>query len=174
MPGDRSRPPQCLAIDTTLLLLLLGYLCLLFENRSSKERVQVLNEIRGRGDNISPERFADLWNLFLNAKRRIVTQHIVAETYGLRRRLPYRKDLVWRSGIQLLANPGIEELSCRVKDLRAEGYENVMREIGPSDAGLIFTAERLKAAIITDDRQLAHWAGVRSVPALLLKQIGAL
>jgi hypothetical protein len=91
------RPPVELAIDTNLLLLLLGYQRLRLENAPPLVRARVLTEIRGRNDRISPETFDDLWNLFHSAARRIVTQHILAETYGLRRRLAsfrHRKELV--------------------------------------------------------------------------------
>jgi hypothetical protein len=69
-------------------------------------------------------------------------------------------------------DPGIEEHSCLIKDvLELEGYRDILDELGPSDAGLIFTAERQKATIITDDGQLVHWAAVRAVPAVFLNQI---
>jgi hypothetical protein len=169
------QPPVCIVIDTTLLLLLLGYQCLLFEQAEPLERIRVLTEIRGRDDRISPERFDGLWDLFRSATRRIVTQHVVAEAYGSRNRLAsfrHQKELVWRSAITLLANPGIEEQSCLITDVvEREGYRDILHELGPSDAGLIFTAELLKATIITDDGRLVHWAGVRAVPAVFLNQI---
>jgi rRNA-processing protein FCF1 len=170
---DPLRPPVCLVIDTNLLLLLLGYQCLLLESAKARERNRVLAQICGRADNLSPERFDDLWNLFRSAERRIVTQHVVAESYGLRKRLAFRKDLIWASAIGLLANPGIEEQSCQVGDLLREGYRDILAEIGPSDAGLILTAEQQKATIVTDDGPLAYWARVRSIPAVLLSQLGA-
>lgn len=175
MIRDPLRPPVKLAIDTNLLLLLLGYQCLLFENASPKARTRVLTEIRGRDDSISPERFDDLWNLFHSAARRIVTQHVITETYGLRRRLASfrdRKDLVWRSALRLLADPGIEEQSCSIRDVHnRREYSDILTELGPADAGLIYTAEHQKVTIITDDGQLAHWAAVRLVPAILSNQI---
>lgn len=88
-------------------------------------------------------------------------------------RLRHRKDIVWRSALLLLANPGIEEQSCVIRDLNeTREYEHILQEIGPADAGLIYCAEHNKAAIVTDDGELAHWAGVRSVPAVLLGQLG--
>jgi len=169
---DPLRPPLCLVIDTNVLLLLIGYQCSQLENTGPLERTRVLNKIRGR-DDISPDRFDDLWQLFQSAKRRIVTEHVIAETYGLRERLPHRKDLVWRGAIKLLTDPGIEELSCRVKEVDEKtGYGKILTELGPADAGLLYTAEREKATLITDDGQLVHWAGVRSVPAVSLHQIG--
>src|SRR5882757_8908730 len=104
MHGPRS-PRVCLAVDTNILLLLLGYQCLLSQDAKPLERSRVLTEIRGRDDAISPERFDDLWGLFQNATRRIITQHVVAETYGSRKRLSsfrHQKDLVWRSAKTLL------------------------------------------------------------------------
>jgi rRNA-processing protein FCF1 len=49
-----------------------------------------------------------------------------------------------------------------------------LEEIGPTDAGLIYTAATEKATIITEDRRLRHWAGVREVPALTLTDLGRL
>jgi predicted DNA-binding protein (UPF0278 family) len=102
---------------------------------------------------------------------RNVTQHIVAEAYGLRKLLRFQKDLIWQSALGLFKNPGIEEWSCTVEDLR-DGYRDILIQVGPADAGLILTAERQKATIVTDDGGLAHCAGVRSVPAVLLHQLG--
>lgn len=167
MIRDPLRPPVCLVVDTNLLLLVVGYQCLQLEKAQAFERTRVLTEIRGRDDGISPDRFDDLWNLFWSAARRIVTQHVIAETYGLRRKLAsfrHRRDLVWESAIMLLAKPGIEEQSCLVHDVLAqEGYRDILVELGPTDAGLIYTAEQLQATIITDDGTLARWAAVRSV-----------
>jgi hypothetical protein len=113
---DPLAQPVSLAVDTNLLLLLLGYQCLLFEKTVPLQRARVLKEIRGRDDNISPERFDSLWHLFQTAKRRIVTQHVIAETYGLRKllaKLGLPKDLVWDSAKALLDDPGIEENPAR-------------------------------------------------------------
>ena len=136
----------------------------------------MLGDIRGRDDGISPERFDDLWRLFRAATRRIVTQHVVAETYGLRNRLSslrHQKELVWDGAMRLLADPGVEEEPCLVRDLSADtAYRQILIEIGPADAGLIYTAEHHRATIVTDDNELAHWAGLRSVPVALLPQIG--
>lgn len=170
--------PRCLAIDTNLFLLLLGYQCLLLENASPLERNRVLYEIRGRSDRIYPKTFDDFWSLVSRAKRRIVTQHVVAETYGLRKRLAafrQKKDLVWRSAAELLkSSPGIEEQPCKTQEMfENDAYRAILIELGPTDAGLILTAERQEATLITDDAQLASWAEARSVPVLRLNQIGA-
>src|SRR5260370_7274711 len=98
MIRDPLRPPVCLVVDSSLLLLVVGYQCLQLEKAQALERARVLTQIRGRDDDISPERFDDLWHLFRGAARRIVTQHVIAETYGLRRKLPafrHRRHLVW-------------------------------------------------------------------------------
>lgn len=79
MLRDPLRVPVCLAIDANLILLLLGYQCLLFQKAKSLDPVRILREIRGRDDGILPERFDDLWSLFLAASRRIVTEHVIAE-----------------------------------------------------------------------------------------------
>ena len=69
--------------------------------------------------------------------------------------------------------PRIEERPCQIRDvLEKPEYGNILVDIGPADAGLIYRAEHEKATIITDYGRLANWAAVRSVPAVLLKQIG--
>lgn len=176
MRSDPLHLPGSIVIDTSLLLLLLGYQCLEMERGRPADRVNKLSAIRGRDDNLPSDCFDDLWELFQGAKRRIVTQHVIAETYGSRNRLAsfrHRRDLVWRSAIALLTDPGIEEYSCPIRHVhdRPE-YRKILVALGPADAGLIYVAEQLDATVITDDGPLKHWAGVRSVPAVLLNELG--
>src|SRR5580765_6584259 len=72
--------------------------CLVFEHAALLERIRVLTDIRGRDDRISPERFDGLWELFRSAARLIVTQHVVADAYGLRNRLASFRHQRDRSG----------------------------------------------------------------------------
>jgi predicted nucleic acid-binding protein len=178
MRRDSLHLPGSIAIDTSLLLLVVGYQCLETERAKPHDRVDELSAIRGRDDNLSPARFDDLWKLFRKARRRIVTQHVIAETYGSRRRLAsfrHQKELVWRSAIGLLTDPGIEEHSCSIRNLYDRmDYRAILVELGPADAGLIYVAAQQKATVITDDSKLKHWAGVRSVPAVLLSELGTL
>ena len=90
-------PRPTLVIDTNILLLLIGYACSRLDKQSALERSRILNDIRGR-DRVSPDGFDNLWRVFETAATRIVTQHVIAEAYGLRKRLGsgYRKDLVWQ------------------------------------------------------------------------------
>jgi hypothetical protein len=53
-----------LVTDTNILLLLIGYQCLEFQNATGPRRGQTLAAIRGRSDNLPPERFDDLWQVF--------------------------------------------------------------------------------------------------------------
>jgi rRNA-processing protein FCF1 len=165
-----------LVLDTNVLLLLIGYECSRLEALGDLDRRRVLEEIRGRGDRVSPERFDDLWRLFQSATQRIVTQHVIAEAYGLRSKLGAfrsRKSLVWRAALEILRSPGIEEDSFQVRQLSdLPEYRKILTEIGPADTGLLFTAERRKATILTEDRELWHWATVRNIPVLALNQIG--
>jgi rRNA-processing protein FCF1 len=162
-----------LVIDTNILLLVLGYQCLESEKTVPLRRAEVLGDIRGRGDNLSPERFDDLWQVFRRARQRIVTQHVVAEVYGLRKRLPFHKDVIWRSAIEILMDPGLEEKPCSVRELSQEqGYEKILTELGPTDAGLLLTAERYRATVLTDDGPLFRRARERHILAIPLSQIG--
>lgn len=176
MIHDPLQPPLCLAVDTNLLLLILAYQCLLLDKATPLERARVLIEIRARDDLVSSEGFDDLWRLFRAARRRIVTQHVIAETYGLRRRLAsfrHRRELVWQAAIALLGDPGFEEQSCTVQDLyERKEYRPILIELGPTDAGLIHTAERQKATIVTDDEKLANWARRRYVRVRLFYELG--
>jgi predicted nucleic acid-binding protein len=173
MMAKHARGPAVLVIDTNVLLVLLGYQCLQLDNARGLERERVLNEIRGREDVISPARFDDLWNLFHTSKRRIVTPHVIAETYGLRKLLAFPKDLIWDAARTILDRPGIEEQSCLLSEVFGiEGYRTILKELGPADAGLIYTAERHKATVISDDGGLRPLASARSVTVLALKQLG--
>ena len=106
-----------------------------------------------------------------------MTQHVVAEAFGLRARLGlfrHRRELVWQAALGLLSQPGIEEHPVRVTELaESPDYRRLLQEIGPVDAGLIYTAERRGAVILSEDGPLQHWAGARSVEVKSLNQIGA-
>jgi rRNA-processing protein FCF1 len=168
-------PRLNLVIDTNILLLLIGYECSRLDKQGALERSRVLNDIRGR-DRVSPDRFDGLWRVFETAAKRVVTQHVVAEAYGLRKRLAssYRKDVVWQGALTILRHPGIEEESFQVVDLDADPkYHAVLIALGPSDAGILYTAERRKATILTDDGELQHWASTRNIQWLSLNLIGS-
>jgi rRNA-processing protein FCF1 len=125
---------------------------------------------------VSPERFDALWRLFQYSAKRIVTQHVIAEAYGLRGRLGSfrsRKDLVWRAALEILSNPGIEEDSVQVKELNdLPEYQKILTVIGPADTGLLYVAEQRHAVLLTEDGPLQRWASVRSIPWLTLNQLG--
>jgi rRNA-processing protein FCF1 len=167
--------PLRLAIDTNVFVLLLAYQYLTFENSPALARARILDKIRGRGDDVPPDRYDDLWQVLRQAKRRIITQHVVAEAYGLMHKFKehlHDKELVWRSAIALWKEYEIEELPCSARDLYTmEPYRSVLLEIGPTDAGLLRTAEQQKAKIITDDWHLLKWAEARNVHAVSLNQL---
>jgi rRNA-processing protein FCF1 len=168
-------PRPNLVIDTNILLLLLGYQCSQFENLGAPARRRILEEIRGRGA-VSPEWFDELWLFFQNAAQSAVTQHVIAETYGLRNRLGAfrsRKDLVWRAALEILRSPGIVEVSFQLEELDdLPEYRKILIEIGPTDTGLLYIAQQRKAVLLTEDGPLQHWASVRSIPWLTLNQLG--
>ena len=163
--------PAVLVIDTNILLVLLGYQCL--ENASALERERILREVLDSGGPVSGRQFDDLWQLFLSAGRRIVTQHVVAETYSLgKRQLKFKKEVIWESAIALLVKFGLEERACCIRDLQARpGFRQILEAVGPTDAGLLHTAEIEKATLITEDGRLRHFAYDRGVPVLSLIQI---
>ncbi len=79
MIRDPLQQPIKLVIDTSLLVLILGYKCMLLDKAEPLERVRVLNQIRGRDGGILTQRFDDLWSLFWSAASRTVTQHVIAD-----------------------------------------------------------------------------------------------
>ena len=171
----QSESPQCLVIDTNVLLLILADQCHRSLSTDSLQRVRVLNEIRGRSDDVAPQQFEALRQLFYHAKRRIITTHVVAEAYGLRKRLgtlKYKKDLVWKNAVSLLGDPGIEEMHCSMLDLQVnEAHRKILFELGPCDADVILTAQQQKATALTDDGKLCNWAKQLIVPTLNLHQL---
>jgi hypothetical protein len=168
-------PRPTLVIDTNILLLLVGYQCSLIESAVPLERSRLLSDIRRRPDAVSPERFTDLWQLFKVAAQRIVTQHVIAEAYNLGKNLSCfrgKKELVWRSALKILENPGIDEASIAISELNSSAYREILLQIGPADAGLLYIAEQRKAVVLTEDGPLQHWASTRSISCLTLNQIG--
>jgi predicted nucleic acid-binding protein len=167
-PSGLSR----LAFDTNPFLLLVTHKCL--ESKNARERVRILTDIRGQSDNLPPERFADLWYVFEHAARRIITQHVVVEALKFSRTgwLRDHKDDVRESAIALVTEFGVEDLSCPILTLHAsKDHRPALIALGVTDAGLLYTAEQQKAALITDDGPLLHYAYARNVPAFPINQV---
>ena len=165
-------PSRSLAIDTSLFLLVVTYKCLASGN--ARDRVRILTDIRGRSDNLPPERFDDLWHVFERAARRIITQQVVAEVLRFSRPgwIRDHKDDVLENAIALTKEFGVKEYSCPILEIHArEGYGPALIELGATDAGLLYTAEQQKATLITDDAKLLHYAYTRSVPAFPLDRV---
>lgn len=167
--------PLRLAIDTNVFVLLLAYQCLTSEDSPAPARARVLDDVRGRGDGLLPDRYDELWQIFQRASRRIITQHVIAEAYGLRHRfgpLLHGEELYWRMAVALLTDYNVGEESCPIRDLyNTEPYRSILLAIGPTDAGLLHVAEQQKAKIITDDHGLLHFAHDRRVHAVPLNQL---
>ena len=169
MARDYRPASSRLAIDANVLSLLVVYnLCV---NARAVERGIILNEVRRGQDksDLPPERFEDLWQVFSSGRvtRRIVTQHVVAETLSrLRGWLKVRSEAVRNSGISLVLAFGLEEQPCRIRDLAAdEAYLKALIVLGPTDAGLLHVAESTRATLITDDGPLRGFAAGRGVEA---------
>ena len=109
----------------------------------------------------------------MNAKRRIVTHHVIAEVHGILNRVDEIKnnvELFWRTAIELLVNSGIEEIACGLQDLRdGEAYEKMLLALGPCDEGVARTAEHHHAILLSDDGALCSWANKRGIQTLNLK-----
>ncbi len=155
-------------IDTNVFLLVAGYSCLLDQDVPPAQRAARLRTIRACGDNLPPERFDALWRVFHAAQRRLVTQHVTAEAYNLGH---IRWDWLLKglSGVwhASLGQWHVEELPCALSDLYAdEVYRRIVDQAGPTDAGLILTAKRERATILSEDRRLAGYARQRAVEAL--------
>ena len=131
--------------------------------------------MRGRDDDVLPEQFEKLWLLFQSARRKVITQHVVAETYSLRHRLrplQTQSDRIWGAATQLLYRDRIEERACSITELyKDETYGQIVRAIGPTDAGLILTAQELKCDILSEDGELSDWSWKQRVPCLPLKAL---
>jgi predicted nucleic acid-binding protein len=162
-------------IDTSQMLLLIAYEVLRLTKRSALERANILYEVRGRDDDVLPEQFEKLWLLFQRARRKVITQHVAAEAHNLCHRLrpiQTQSERIWEAASQLLHRDHIEEYSCPIADLyQDESYRQILHAIGPADAGLILTAERLKCEILSDEGELSHWSWTRLVPCLPLKAL---
>jgi hypothetical protein len=132
-----------------------------------------LNTIHGTGHHVSPDRFDDLWQFFNSAAHRIVTQHVIAETYSLGKKFFPKKELFWKSVLEILHNHGIVEASFAVQDVRESAeYQRILREVGPADAGLLYTAQQREGTILTTDGPLQHWASTLYIPWKSLNQLG--
>jgi hypothetical protein len=168
MAGGRLAAPRAIAIDTNLFSVLLRYYCLASEDVGDLERERQLQEVSGRQDPLSLEQFDALWQIFERAPRRIVTQHVVAEAFSNKMRKQYN----WSSALRLLPTYCLEERGCCISDVYSRPmFRRILEDIGPTDAGLIYTAEIEKAMIISEDGRLRHWAEVRSVKALALNEL---
>jgi hypothetical protein len=170
-------PPPILVIDTNVLLLMIGYQYSLLKKSDALQRSQLLYELRSRDRDILPERFDALWQLFNAAAARIVTEHVISETFSLGKNFRYfsgNRELVWKSALQIFDRPGIEEVSIRVDDLKGlPVYGEILLKAGPTDTGLLFVAEQRQATILTEDGPLWNWASDRNIQWLSLNQIGS-
>ncbi|MGA3096609.1 MAG: hypothetical protein ABSF25_09170 [Bryobacteraceae bacterium] len=163
-----------LAIDANVLSLLVVYHHCLCANVPALERGRILDEVRGRDgrDSLPPDRFDDLWQVFENATRRVVTQHVMAETLSpLRGWLKAHAEPVRKSAISLVEKFGVEEKSCPFRDLIASPADLlVLIKLGPTDAGLLRVAESIEAILISDDRDLRSTAWSRGIPAFPVRE----
>ena len=166
---------DCVVIDTNQLLLLIACEVLQNTRRTTLERVPILEAIRGRADRVPPEQFERLWLVFQRARRKVTTQHVIAETYNLCHRLrPLQtpKDVIWKAANQLLDRDNMEERGCSIAELSTDdGYNQILHAIGPADAGLIFTAQKLKCEILSEDGKLSDWSWKRHVHCTPLKAL---
>ena len=169
MDWGRLSVPKVIAIDTNLFSLVLLHRRLKSQGLGAPERERELQEVWGREDAVSLEQFDALWQMFERAHRRIVTQHIVAEVFSNKRRRLLKE---WRSAIKLLPKYSVEERGCCVCDLYAsDDFHQIMEEIGPTDAGLIYTAEREGATIVTEDRRLRQFSYDHGIAVLTLNEL---
>jgi hypothetical protein len=168
-------PVRCLAIDTSVLLLLIGYKYAETAGLAPPRRVELLYNIWGRNRGLLPPViFDDLQQMFLHAQARLVTQHIVLESYRRGRELNCFGDKAgfWDAMLKIMNDPGIEETPIEVGRLNgAPPYDKIMKAIGPADAGLIYTAESRKGTVVTGDAHLRHWAEARGAECLAPAQI---
>lgn len=135
---------RSIAIDTNLLLVLLAYDYIEHSKPTDVMKLRILDDLRGRGREVPLACYTNLWMLFERASRRVVTQHVIAEVHNLQKRVPVLRtgwSSFWDAGARLVRDNQVEELPCTVADLdRHEAFRVILREIGPTDAGLLFVA----------------------------------
>ena len=167
------RPGSSLVIDANVLSLLVVYHYCIGAKINPRDRINILVGIRGRDDNLPPERFGDLWQLFGNARHRTVTQHVIAETLNCRRGwLRDNRKAARRSASSLVEDFDLEERPCCIRDLAAnDAYLKALIELGPADAGLLYVAESTRATLISDDGPLRGFAAGRGVEACPVSRI---
>jgi predicted nucleic acid-binding protein len=167
MARDYRPKSSRLAIDANVLSLLLVYNHCVCTNISVQRRERILVETRGRDDGLPTERFNDLWQVFCSVARRMVTQHIIAETLNCRRGwLRDNREAARSSAVSLVQEFAMEGRPCRIVDLAANAaYLKALIELGPADAGLLYVAESIGATLISDDGPLLQWAYSHGVPA---------
>jgi rRNA-processing protein FCF1 len=158
-----------IVIDTNLLLVVLADEHLESTGTTGPARFSRLRDAWGQGHSLPDERFKDLQQVFRQAARRIVTQHVIAEVYNLRGRSTIQDRNILTD---LLAGVDLAERSCAFAELyKSAAYRKMLGDVGVTDAGLIYVAEREKATILSEDRDLSSWAHARSVPCFNLQSV---
>ena len=161
--------PRVIAIDTNLFTLILLHSWLHSMKQNAAQRQRRIGEVWGRQDAITVEQFDGLGTLFLSAKRRIVTQHVVAEALNSRVRKRFPE---WFAALELTRKHQIDEVGCCVADLLPHNeFRKLMKDLGPTDAGLIYVAENEGATIISDDGHLRQCAEARLVHVIGLANL---
>ena len=169
-----GHPAAPLALDTNPFLLLVTYRYLKSKNATALERMLALSDVRDQSDYVEP------WSAFtLHYRYRQTPYHIrITRLPGAPpggTRLSLDGQALAGNAISLLDDFRVEEHSCPILDLHANGdYRKVLIALGYTDAGLLHTAERHKATLITEDTKLLSFAYARLVPAFPLSQLRAL
>lgn len=157
MMGESLRI-RTLVVDTSALfpLLVYHYAGRIEADRGLRQRL--LMDARSKPPNLTVDHYDRWLRFFLSVGRRMATQHVVAELYGLRQRLHITDEEqaeFWRCCSEFLISKDFEQRSCTLKDIwNTPGVRELSVRIGPVDGGLILLALREGCTLKSDDGML--------------------
>ena len=175
-------PFRELIVDTSALFPLLVYHYAQKTGAERGRRQRLLMDARSKPPNLTVDQYDRWLRFFLSAHERMATQHIVAELYGLRRRLRITNEEqaeFWRCSSEFLVSETFREQSCTLGDIwDTPGVRELSIRIGPVDASLILLALRegctLKSRegmLVSDDDGLHREAQRLKIHSELLAEL---
>jgi hypothetical protein len=175
-------PVRTLIVDTSALFPLLVYHYARRTGAERGRRQRLLMDARSKPPNLTVDQYDRWLRFFLSAGRRMATQHVVAELYGLRRRLrltDQEQAEFWRCCAEFLISEAFQQRSCTLEDIwNTPGVRELSVRIGPVDGGLILlalgegcTLKSGEGMLVSDDDALHREAQRLGINSELLAEI---